>query len=142
MTNPVALNSTTSLTRPAREMPQPKSAKKYTGAHPPTVWEPDFRSYGPDSGLTLADFEAFKAMPENLTQVAQQRRHNAVRGTLFQMRDSLTPDMTLVQVQAAFDTAKTAVAAPFATEQSVLANIGKTVKTQDDVVRAFNPPKT
>ena len=31
---------------------------------------------------------------------------------------------------------------PFATEQSVLANIGKTVKTQDDVVRAFNPPKT
>ena len=27
--------------------------------------------------------------------------------------------------------------APFATEQSVLANIGKTVKTQDDVVRVF-----
>ena len=76
-------------------------------------------------------------MPENLTQVAQQRRHNAVRGTLFQMRDSLTPDMTLVQVQAAFDTAKAAVATHFATEQSVLANIGKTVKTQDEVVRVF-----
>ena len=26
---------------------------------------------------------------------------------------------------------------PFATEQSVLANIGKTVKTQDDVIKAF-----
>ena len=26
---------------------------------------------------------------------------------------------------------------PFATEQFALANIGKTVKTQDDVVRAF-----
>ena len=137
MTSQAALNNTTSLTRPVREKPQPKPPKLYTGPHPPTVWEPEFRSYGPGSGLTLADFEAFKAMPENLTQVAQQRRHNAVRGTLFQMRDSLTPDMTLAQVQAAFDAAKVAAATHFATEQSVLANIGKTVKTQDDVVRVF-----
>ena len=43
----------------------------------------------------------------------------------------------MTNLRAALDTAKTAVATPFATEQSVLANIGKTVKTQDDVVRGF-----
>ena len=41
----------------------------------------------------------------------------------------MTPNanMTLAQVQAALDAAKAAVAVPFATEQSVLANIGKTL---------------
>ena len=114
-------------TAPFRQSPAPKL---YTGAAVPITYDPQWRTY---TNLTPAQIDAFKAMPETCQQVARDLRHGQVLGVM----PKITSDMTLAQVQAALDTAKTAVAAPFATEQSVLANIGKTVKTQDDVVRAF-----
>jgi len=91
----------------------------------------------PPPKLTPAQIDAFKAMPETCQQVARDLRHAAVLGAV----PKITPDMTLAQVQAAFDTAKAAVAIPFATEQSVLANIGKTVTMQSDVEAAFKSKK-
>lgn len=123
MPNPNLKNSTA----PFRQPPAPKL---YTGSAVPTAYDPQWRTY---TNLAPAQIDAFKAMPETCQQVARDLRHGQVLGVV----PKITPDMTLAQVQAALDTAKTAVAAPFATEQSVLANIGKTVKTQDDVVRAF-----
>ena len=109
---------------------QPPAPKLYAGPAVPTAYDPQWRTY---TNLTPTQIDAFKAMPETCQQVARDLRHGQVLGVM----PKITPDMTLAQVQAALDAAKTAVAAPFATEQSVLANIGKTVKTQDDVVKAF-----
>lgn len=125
----IDLKSTTALTRPTRT---PPPQKLYTGPAVPITYDLQWRTY---TNLTPAQIDAFKAMPETCTQAARDLRHAAVLGA----QPKLTPDMTLAQVQAAFDTAKAAVAAPFATEQSVLANIGRTVKTQSDVEAAFNP---
>jgi hypothetical protein len=113
---------------------QPQAPKLYTGPPVPTAYDPQWRTY---TNLTPAQIDAFKSMPETLMQVARDLRHAAILGA----QPKITPDMTLAQVQAAFDTAKAVVAAPFATEQSVLANIGRTVKTQSDVEAAFNPKK-
>lgn len=77
-------------------------------------------------------------MPETLQQVARDLRHGAVLGFM----PKVTVDMTLAQITTAFDSAKAAIAAPFATETTVFAAIGKTIKTQDDVVAAFNPKAT
>ena len=114
-------------TAPFRQLP---ALKLYTGPAVPVIYDPQWRTY---TNLTPAQFDAFKAMPETCQQVARNLRHGQVLGVM----PKITPDMTLAQVQAALDTAKTAATSPFATEQSVLANIGKTVKTQDDVVKAF-----
>jgi hypothetical protein len=100
----------------------------------PTAYDAEWRTY---TNLTPAQIKAYQAMPETCAQVARDLRHSQVLGVM----PKITSDMTIAQVQAACDAAKAAVAAPFATEQSVLANIGKTVKTQDDVVNAFNPKK-
>lgn len=125
--NPALMHATS----PLRPIPQPKL---YTGLAVPTTYDPQWRTY---TNLTPAQIDAFKAMPETCQQAARDLRHAAVLGA----QPKLTPDMTLAQVQAAFDAAKAAVAVPFATEQSVLANIGRTVKTQSDVEAAFNPKK-
>jgi hypothetical protein len=125
------LRNTTALTRPRPNKPRPKL---YTGHIIPTTYDPQWRSY---TNLTPAQIDAFKAMPETCQQVARDLRHGQVLGIV----PKITSDMTLAQVQAAFDTAKAAVATPFATEQSVLTNIGKTVKQQSDVEAAFKEAK-
>lgn len=104
----------------------------YIGPAVPAAYDPKWRTY---TNLTDAQKTAFKAMPETCTQVAAGLRHGQVLGTV----PKITSDMTLAQVQAAFDTAKAAVAAPFATEVTVVGNIGKTVHTQADVEAAFRP---
>ena len=105
-------------------------AVPYTGPAKPTVYDPNWRSY---DNLTEEQRAIFQAMPETCLQVARDLRHRKVLGAL----PTITPDMTLVQVQTAFDVAKAAVAAPYSVEQSVISNIGKTVKTQGDVIAAF-----
>ena len=109
---------------------QPPAPKLYTGPAAPIAYDPQWRTY---TNLAPAQIDAFKAMPETCQQVARDLRHGQVLGVM----PKITADMTLAQVQTALDMAKTAVAAPFATEQSILANIGKTVKTQDDVIKTF-----
>ena len=124
------MTSTSVLRNSTAPFPRVMPSKLYTGPAAPTAYDPQWRTY---TNLTSAQVEAFKAMPETCQQVARDLRHGQVLGVM----PKITPDMTLAQVQAALDAAKTAIAAPFATEQSVLANIGKTVKTQDDVIKAF-----
>jgi hypothetical protein len=129
------LKSTTALTQPNRPLPFKRPPPKlYTGPAVPAAYDAAWRTY---TNLTPAQIDAFKAMPETCQQVARDLRHAAVLGAV----PKITPDMTLPQVQAAFDTAKAAVAAPFATEGTVLGNIGTAVHNQADVEKAFGANK-
>jgi hypothetical protein len=111
---------------PRRQIPQ----VPYTGPTMPTIYDPAWRKY---TNLSRAQIDAFKAMPETCQQVARDLRHGQVLGVM----PKISPDMTLEQVTAALDKAKTEATAPFAIEQTVLAEIGKTITTQDHVVKAF-----
>ena len=135
MTN---LRNTTALTGPNyRALPQRPPPKLYSGPAVPTAYDPQWRTYtnllSDPKYAAAGTLKLFQDMPETCQQVARDLRHGQVLGVM----PKITSDMTLAQVQAALDTAKTAVAAPFATEQSVLANIGTKVHNQDDVVKAF-----
>ena len=127
--NSSLMNSIAPFPRP-RLTPSSRLPILYTGPAVPVTYDPIWRTF---TNLTPAQIAAFMSMPETLTQVARDLRH----GQVISAAPKITPDMTLAQVQAAYDAARTAVSAPYAKEAAALAAIGKTAHTQADVIAIF-----